>query len=111
MAWQKGQSGNPHGRSKDKLVAEALRVELNSLAADGNRKKLRALAESMVDAAIGGNVEAAKFVADRIDGKAHATVDMKHDVTESFLRLLEHVDSGLAKGMAGEQGQPPAIRH
>ncbi len=54
-----GQSGNPSGRPKK--VANALDKALN-------RKKLKAMANGIIDQAIKGDVAAFKEVADRVDG-------------------------------------------
>ena len=79
MAWQKGQSGNPRGRAVEKTFRDAVRLAVNETAKDkkGRQvKKLRLLAERLVDEAIDGNVMALKEVADRLDGKAVQQVDL-----------------------------------
>ena len=74
MAFQKGQSGNPGGRSKDeKPWTEALRMALNSI--DKNDKgeklkKIRLVAEACVNAGLAGDISAIKEIGDRMDGKA-----------------------------------------
>lgn len=69
MAYAKGQSGNPGGRPKEKPWADALRAALSELDADGI-KKLRKVAEAMVNKALEGDVPAIKEIGDRLDGKA-----------------------------------------
>ena len=66
MPFQPGQSGNKGGR-KDKPFRDALMLAINE--ADGDRTKLRSVAEALVNKAIEGDVPALKEVADRIDGK------------------------------------------
>lgn len=67
--WPKGVSGNPKGRPKETPFTTALK-EL----ADANPESVRAIAETMFDAAKNGvpfcnPVLAAKFITERIEGK------------------------------------------
>lgn len=68
MPWKKGQSGNPNGRLKDKAFAEAIRIAVNGQTPEGKRK-LRAIAEKIVDEALAGQPWAVQMVGDRLDGK------------------------------------------
>lgn len=68
MAFQKGKSGNPGGKPKDKAFADAVRVAVNREASDG-RKKLNVLADKLVDFALAGEGWAMQQIADRLDGK------------------------------------------
>jgi hypothetical protein len=67
MPFEKGQSGNPGGRAKDRPFKDALRLAINR--ADGDKTKLARIAEALVDKAVEGDVAAATFVADRVEGK------------------------------------------
>ncbi len=69
MAFAKGESGNPGGRPKEKPWADALRAALSELDADGV-KKLRKVAQAMVNKALDGDVSAIREIGDRLDGKA-----------------------------------------
>jgi hypothetical protein len=61
-------AGRPAGSpNKDKPFRDALRMEISD--ADGDRKKLRAIAAALVAKASEGDVQAIKEVADRLDGK------------------------------------------
>ena len=84
MAWKKGQSGNPAGRpigSGDKQFVEQLRIVLAEVVPDdpAGKRKLRRIAEKLVDAALEGHSWAIQQVADRIDGKPaqESTVNFK----------------------------------
>ena len=84
MAWKKGQSGNPAGRpigSGDKQFVEQLRIVLAEVVPDdpAGKRKLRRIAEKLVDAALEGHSWAIQQVADRIDGKPaqESTVNVK----------------------------------
>lgn len=73
MPFEKGQSGNPGGKSKSiKLFQEALSVAIKRT--DGDKTKLAKIAEALVDKAISGDVPAIKEVADRLDGKPTQTI-------------------------------------
>lgn len=71
MAFEKGSSGNPGGRPKEKLFADALRLAINEEAEiDGVKtKKLRVIADRLVKEAMAGESWAIQQVADRLDGK------------------------------------------
>src|ERR1700730_3217041 len=77
MPFAKGRSGNPGGRSTDKPFREALMLAVRERVDDkkGSPHKLRALAETLVAAALAGDVSAIKEIGDRLDGKPHQSVD------------------------------------
>jgi Family of unknown function (DUF5681) len=54
MAFKKGISGNPGGRSREKIFTDALRLELNRVdpTDKDKRKKINLLAEKLVECAI-----------------------------------------------------------
>ncbi len=60
------------GAKPDKLMRDALILELHAEAADADgvmTKKLRLVARALVDVAIGGDVPAIREINDRVDGK------------------------------------------
>lgn len=67
------------GRAKpgaiDKPWKDALALALNEPAEDG-RKKLRAVADACVNAAIAGDVSAMKEIGDRMDGRSKETKEI-----------------------------------
>lgn len=71
MSGKPGRSGTNKG--KDKPWADALRLEINECA--GDTKKIRLVARAVIDAAIGGDVQAAKEIGDRLDGKATQQIE------------------------------------
>lgn len=96
MPFEKGKSGNPGGRLKEKAFTDALRLAVNRQDDDG-RKKIVLLAEKLVDCALAGEGWAMQQVADRLDGKpaqeSTVILDDKRDATDwtrdelvSFLR-------------------------
>ena len=78
MAWKKGQSGNPLGRLPgEKQFADQLRIVLAEPVDKNDPKsvrKLRRIAEKLVECAMKGEGWAISQVADRIDGKATAEI-------------------------------------
>jgi len=77
MAFKKGISGNPGGRSGEKIFADALRLELNRIDPSDKekRKKVNKLAEKLVRCALDGEGWAFNMIADRLEGKAVQPVE------------------------------------
>lgn len=69
MAFEKGKSGNPGGRPSVKPWREALELAVNEEDPVTKKRKLRRIAEAVIDAAMAGDMTAAKEVGDRLDGK------------------------------------------
>lgn len=67
MTFVKGRSGNPRGRAAEKPFRDALRLEL--AAAGTDQKALRDIARKQIERARKGDLAAAAFLADRLDGK------------------------------------------
>lgn len=68
MAFEKGKSGNPGGRSTEKLWRDAIRKAL-ARKADGDLQGIDVVADKLVAAAVGSDIAAIKEIGDRIDGK------------------------------------------
>ena len=76
MAFKKGISGNPGGKSKHKIYSDALRLEVNRIDPnDPNRRKVNALAEKLVSCALAGEGWAFKEIGDRLEGKPMQPVE------------------------------------
>ena len=78
MAFKKGVSGNPGGRSREKTFTDALRLELNRIDPNDKekRKKLNKLAEKLVECAIEDKQSwAFQQIADRLEGRPVQMVD------------------------------------
>ena len=76
MAFKKGISGNPGGRSKQKIYSDALRVEVNRIDPNNpDRRKINALAEKLVSCALAGEGWAFKEIGDRLEGKPMQPVE------------------------------------
>src|SRR5262245_63471371 len=87
MSWKKGQSGNPLGRLPgEKQFADQLRIVLAEPVDKNDPKsvrKLRRIAEKLVECALNGEPWAIAQVADRIDGKA--TAEIKTEQTQRYV--------------------------
>jgi hypothetical protein len=66
-------AGRPKGAWSEKRFREALQAAVTEEGAGGH-KRLRNIAEQLVRAAEGGDIQAIKEVADRLDGKPAQTV-------------------------------------
>lgn len=106
MAFEKGQSGNPGGRPKERPFREALKMEIAALGED-DPKALRGLARNLLKIAAGDDgLQAIKEVADRLDGKpAQAIIGGDDDdPSVSFIHRIERliVDPKLSANPDGE---------
>jgi hypothetical protein len=81
MAFKKGISGNPGGKSGDKIFADALRLEVNRIdPKNPDRKKINALAEKLVECALEEKESwAFQQIADRLEGKPTQVVETEDD--------------------------------
>lgn len=64
--------GNTNGAKENRLWGDTIRRAV----AQDNGKRLRAIAEKLLDLAAEGDIQAIKEFGDRIDGKAPQSVDM-----------------------------------
>lgn len=95
MAFQKGQSGNPGGRSAEKPLRDALRMELAAAERDDYKPPrpytVRGIARAMIEKAQEGDIQAADKIADRIEGKVNQGVALEHSVSDPLAALLERI--------------------
>lgn len=93
MAFEKGQSGNPGGRPKEKAFADALRIAVNvEVENEGEKKKkLRLIAERLVAEAMAGESWAVQQVADRLDGKPAQAV-IGGDDDDPAISLIHRIE-------------------
>jgi Family of unknown function (DUF5681) len=106
MAFKKGISGNPGGRSREKIFTDALRLELNRTDPNDKekRKKVNLLAEKLVECAIEDRQAwAFQQIADRLEGKPaqviEATVDdhrTLHEFSDAELTAILRRSVGMA---------------
>lgn len=85
MAGVKGRSGP----KQEKPFRDALMLAVKEV--DGDKTKLRKIAEKLVEKAIDGDVTAIKEVNDRLDGKAAQSVELSGDEDRPLITRLEIV--------------------
>ena len=86
MAFKKGISGNPGGKSGEKIFTDALRLELNRVDPKDKqkRKKINLLAEKLVECALVDKQSwAFQQIADRLEGKPVQVVQTSADDTRT----------------------------
>lgn len=88
-----------------------LRVALRQIPGDkGKATYMEKAAEELVKAAAAGDVVAIKELADRIDGKAVAKVEVKHE--HDFSSFLESIALGIGSPDLPALGNEPGeLRH
>ncbi len=101
--FRKGQSGNPKGRPKSITLSEAYRRELAKIDETDPQGRTFAeiLAEEMIGKAKGGDVQAAREIADRTEGKAGQTLALSIEKREQ----LEQAVAGIMRD-AEKAGSP-----
>ena len=100
--------GRPPG-SLDKPFRDALRLAVNECQDD--KKKLRAIAEQLVERAISGDVQAIKEVADRLDGRSPQALTVTADASEEFIQALKAVSDGVGTAVAVVEDVATEVRH
>jgi hypothetical protein len=100
MAFRKGISGNPGGRSGHKIFTDALRLEVNRIdPKNPDRKKINALAETLVECAIEDKQGwAFAQIIDRLEGKAVQPVARS---IEDYTDIRQFSDAELTAIMRG----------
>jgi hypothetical protein len=110
MTWKTGQSGNPRGRLSEKLFADAVRMAVNEEEPTRKVRKLRLIADKLVEQAMAGEGWAIQQVADRLDGKPaqEATITHRHDVAElTDNEIAERIAELRGAGTSGGVSAPP----
>lgn len=73
--WQKGQSGNPGGRPRQKPISDAYKQALQFTDANGVTFA-QLIAQAMLEKAMRGDVAATKEVTDRVEGSVRQAMDI-----------------------------------
>ena len=113
MPFEAGNSLSPGRPKKQRSFAAALQIEVKQAGKEGDGTKLRDIAATLVQEAIGGNIQAIKEVADRLDGKAQQAISVASEtgtgiiafdasylqyLSDDELNQLENICKKAAKG-------------
>lgn len=92
--FQKGQSGNPGGRPKERPWRDALREEIEKAASEEtNASKLQEMAKKVVAMALEGDIHAIREIGDRLEGKPSQEIINDADTTaDQIKQILEMID-------------------
>ena len=104
MAFKKGISGNPGGRSREKIFTDALRLELHRIDPKDKekRKKVNKLAEKLVECAIEDKQAwAFQQIADRLEGKPVQVVDATVDDHRTVHQFSDAELTAILRGRVG----------
>ena len=104
MAFKKGISGNPGGKSREKIFTDALRLELNRIdpSDKDKRKKINRLAEKLVECAIDDKQGwAFQQIADRLEGKPVQVVDATVDDNRTLHQFSDAELSAILRRRVG----------
>jgi hypothetical protein len=81
--FKKGETGNPSGRPKLTKLTEALREQLTEeMPSAPERTVAEAIARALIREALSGNVQAAREIADRTEGKPKQSIDVDLQVKD-----------------------------
>ena len=109
IQYKKGQSGNPKGRpKKEYCLTDILKKQGNIRDVDTGEKKISrkdAIAQKLWAMAMEGDVNALKYLYDRIDGKPlqqqQLTGNLKHEILEPV--TLEDLKTQILDGTTREE--------
>ncbi len=80
MGWKPGQSGNPKGRpTKGKAISEEMRRLLQGQAPGTKQTNLAVLVAKLVEMALAGQLDAIKYICDRLEGRPPQAVELSGD--------------------------------
>ena len=87
--FKKGQSGNPHGRPKKEYCLTDILKDQGNVedvsTEEGKISRKQAIAQKLWSMAMDGDVQALKYVYDRIDGKPKESVNLEHSGGIAYL--------------------------
>ena len=83
-------SGGASRRKTDRIFREQLLVAVNEPMADGKgKRKLRALADKMVDRGLEGDVGALTQIRDTLDGKPATQIQIEADLRQTVTFIMD----------------------
>ena len=99
--WAKGQSGNPSGGRKTRIMTDALTLVLTE-----DPRRARAIAQRIAVQAAQGDMMAAKLIFDRLEGKAIETIrgEVEHVIVSKEERLARLAELQAKAGIIDGDG-------
>jgi hypothetical protein len=109
--FQPGQSGNPNGKPKWKLLSDTYRAKLAELVPGDKRGRnyAEAIADAAFAAALRGNIGAFQEIADRTEGKPAQAIALSGDVHVTM--TVEEIDARLKELIEEAEGREQCRRH
>lgn len=104
MPFEKGRSGNPGGRRRDKMATQELIIALNEQ--DGDANKLRKIIDALILKARDGDVPAINTIMDRVEGKVAQDIGLTVNSHEDTLERLERLDREAEARASGREAPP-----
>ena len=87
--FKKGTSGNPNGRPKNEFALnEHIKTLANTPVGRSKKTMLEAVVNTVYQEALGGNMTAVNFLADRILGKPNQSIGIK-DTTDEAIKVFD----------------------
>src|SRR5271169_6369237 len=104
--WKKGQSGNPSGRPKSKTLSDAYKNKLEEAVPNDpdGRTWAELIAEAQVRDAVRGNVQAAREIADRTEGRARQAIEFED---KTLANAFDRMSSEELEAYAKDGTLPP----
>jgi len=108
--WQAGQSGNPNGKPKWKLLSDTYRAKLAELVPGDKRGRnyAEAIADAAFAAALEGQIGAIQEIADRTEGKPAQAIALSGDLHVTM--TVEEIDARLNELLKTAQAREQARR-
>lgn len=105
MPFVKGQSGNPKGRTPNRVATAELLRAAGELTYPGKAQTLRErAARAMWEQACKGNVQAMAWITDRMDGKVPDRVQMEQQGRQVVRVIFEDAGAADAEADADAEG-------
>jgi Family of unknown function (DUF5681) len=109
--FQPGQSGNPFGRPKWKLLSDTYRAKLAELVPGDKlgRNYAEAIADAAFAAALKGNIGAFQEIADRTEGKPAQAIALSGDLRVNM--TVEEIDAQIMELLDEAEARERSRRH
>lgn len=98
--FQKGQSGNPGGRPKERPWRDAIQRAIARAAAEGSNKQLLdEIADKVTQMALEGDIHAMREIGDRLEGKPAQAITGEDGGPVEFVSQIMELVNGSSRGL------------